>query len=336
MARARLTTALLFIGGIGTGFAASQLFVPISRQTYKNSAPSHASSSSASSIPENSTDLVEFASPLVENDRISRPAYSLQYSREKRLAIWVEEVINNPLSDSANETTAKKADRTKSHFKEDPMIPEMWRSKLIEYRNSGLDRGHLAPSADYSTDQKDMNDTFYMTNIAPQVAGFNRGYWASLERMVRSLSGHADFHVLYVYSGPLFLPKRDPETGHYRVSYQVLASTDHVPGTAVPTHFFKIILAKSKDKETNYLAAFVLPNEPIDIATPLEDFLVPLESVERASGIKFFPTRSSTTGPLVSSMPLCRKVKCIVQDFRKKVSIQGKGDGEARALNQQI
>ena len=328
MARARLTSSLLFIGGIGTGLAASQLLLPISRQTYKNPSPSHASSSSASSIPDNnSTDLAEFARPLVENDRITRPAYSLQYSREKRLAMWVEEVINNPSSDSANETTTKKADRTKSHFKEDPMIPEMWRSKLIEYRNSGLDRGHLAPAAD-SSDQKDINDTFYMTNIAPQVAAFNRGYWASLERMVRSLALHSDFDHLYVYSGPLFLPKRDPDTGHYRVSYQVLASTDNVPGTAVPTHFFKIILAKSKDKETNYLAAFVLPNESIDIATPLEDFLVPLESVERATGIKFFPTRSSTTtGPLVSSMPLCRKVKCIVQDFKKKVSIHGKGDG---------
>lgn len=216
----------VFLGGIGTGFAASQL-LNISRQHYKypsSHAPSGQTSSKSKttvSSHENSLDLAEvFGLPLVENDLIQRPAYTLQYSREKRNAIWVLEVIMNPSSNSSNGNTTK-ADRTKSHFVEDRSIPEMWRSKLAEYKNTGYDRGHLVPAAD-SSNQQNMNDTFYLTNVSPQVAiGFNRGYWAALERMIRSISHQADFEKLFVYTGPLFLPFKDEETGiiEYHIKY---------------------------------------------------------------------------------------------------------------------
>lgn len=62
---------------------------------------------------------------------------------------------------------------------------------------------------------------------------------------------------------------------------------------AVPTHFYKVILAENKSQggvppsQTNadhIVGAFVLPNQPIDPTTPLTAFAVPLTALEQASG----------------------------------------------------
>lgn len=40
---------------------------------------------------------------------------------------------------------------------------------------SGYDRGHMVPAADAKISQQAMDETFYLSNIAPQVGeGFNR------------------------------------------------------------------------------------------------------------------------------------------------------------------
>ena len=59
-----------------------------------------------------------------------------------------------------------------------------------------------------------MDDTFYLTNMSPQVgAGFNRNYWSRLEQFVRQLTTvYAD---VYVLTGPLWLPKRERDGKHY-------------------------------------------------------------------------------------------------------------------------
>lgn len=38
-----------------------------------------------------------------------------------------------------------------------------------DYRGSGFDRGHLAAAANHKWSQKAMEDTFYLSNVAPQV-----------------------------------------------------------------------------------------------------------------------------------------------------------------------
>ena len=48
-------------------------------------------------------------------------------------------------------------------------IPARFRVKLADYAGSGLDRGHMAPAMNHKATQKGMDDTFYLTNISPQV-----------------------------------------------------------------------------------------------------------------------------------------------------------------------
>lgn len=43
------------------------------------------------------------------------------------------------------------------------------RATNADYRGSGFDRGHLAAAANHKWSQKAMEDTFYLSNVAPQV-----------------------------------------------------------------------------------------------------------------------------------------------------------------------
>ena len=59
---------------------------------------------------------------------------------------------------------------------------------------------------------------------------------------------------------------------------------------AVPTHFFKVVLAErgaapgNEGEQDAVVGAFVLPNAPVQPDTPLTAFSVPVESLEEAAG----------------------------------------------------
>merc|ERR1711872_858886 len=65
--------------------------------------------------------------------------------------------------------------------------------------------------------------------------------------------------------------------------YEVIGS-NHV---SVPTHFFKVLVGETVDQQL-HLEAYVLPNQVIPDETPLDNFRVPVDSVERAAGLIFF------------------------------------------------
>jgi endonuclease G len=56
----------------------------------------------------------------------------------------------------------------------------------IDYEKSGYDRGHLAPAADMGFSKITMAESFYYSNMSPQVPGFNRGIWKQLEEQTRN------------------------------------------------------------------------------------------------------------------------------------------------------
>lgn len=98
-------------------------------------------------------------------------------------------------------------------FKESCILNENYfifsrRSTNQDYKRSGYDRGHLAAAGNHRVCQEHVDETFYLTNIAPQVGpGFNRDAWNDLEKYVRKL---ARIHNnVYVCTGPLFLPMYD-------------------------------------------------------------------------------------------------------------------------------
>lgn len=249
-----------------------------------------------------------FPGPI--HDLQNRQEFVSCYDRAKRNPYWVLEHITKQSLQS--ETGV---DRKKSIFREDEGIPFKFRNKLRDYFRSGYDRGHQAPAADAKFSQEALNETFYLTNISPQVGeGFNRDYWAHLEHFGRGLTSTYD--SVRIMTGPLYLPKKC-EDGKYRVEYEVIGNP---PNVAVPTHFFKLIVGENTRNLGNgqiSVAAFVLPNDVIDNNDSLLKYQVPVEALENASGLDLL-----AKVPESKRSDLCKEVRCeiVVREFPKAVN----------------
>ncbi|GAA5908492.1 hypothetical protein JCM5296_004775 [Sporobolomyces johnsonii] len=265
------------------------------------------------------------------SDLLVRTAYTTAYNRALKIPAWTAEHL------TADSIKGGGGDRQDARFSEDVDIPEMFRGKLLDFFKSGYDRGHMVPAADAKQSQLAMQETFLLSNIAPQVGeGFNRHYWAYLEAFCRNLT--KEFEDVYVFTVPLFLPKRDGRDGKWRVSYEMIAPQGGAPSIAVPTHFAKVILASrapsssssfgalvphrsssTSDQKEWVTGAFVLPNEAIPDETRLEAFVVPVEAVERSAGLNLLPNELKA-----ASKELCKTIKCEVvvrrfDDAQKKL-----------------
>lgn len=211
------------------------------------------------------------------HDLLQHAAYISSYDRRLRHPHWTAEHITAESLKRAPGTDG--ANRAQSFFQEDARIPEIFRSTNAAYFRSGYDRGHMVPAADAKMSQAAMNETFLLSNIAPQVGeGMNRDYWAHTEDFVRRLANQ--FDDLYVFTIPLYLPRQSSD-GKWRISYEVIGSP---PTVSVPTHFAKVILGSGpKTGHSSLLAAtglgnsvalgaFVMPNSRIPDTAPLLSF----------------------------------------------------------------
>ena len=189
---------------------------------------------------------------------ISYRGFTLSYSEEHEQPWWVAyELDINKLSGSI-----KRSNR----FRIDPKVVK-GSANLSDYKKSGFDRGHLAPAADMKWSKVAMDDSFLMSNISPQVPGFNRGIWKKLESVVRRWTN--DNEKIYVVTGPVLINK-----------YSTIGSNN----VSVPNFFYKVIF-DNKGPEKKGIG-FVLPNEKS--TNNLKDFSMNIDSVESITGIDFF------------------------------------------------
>ena len=271
--------------------------------------PVSAATHPASSVfsPVDPAGILRYGFPGPVTDTLSTPSHLSSFNRATRNPHWVAEHFT-PQSLLLNN-----ASRRHSVFYEDLSVPPIFRAKLSDYARSGYDRGHQVPAADAKWSQEAMDSTFVLSNMCPQVGeGFNRDYWAHFEDFCRNLA--KKYPSVRVVTGPLYLPKRDERDGKWRVSYEVIGNP---PNVAVPTHFYKIIYAEEAQNSPIgkiALGAFVLPNAEIPNAKSLSDFEVPIEAVERASGLLF-----ADKLPVERRKRLCGEVRCeiTVREFDK-------------------
>lgn len=256
--------------------------------------------------PVNPAGLFEYGFPGPVADLATRTALVSSYDRRLRNPHWVVEHIT-PASLSLRD-----GDRKHSVFVEDHAVPDKFRARLKDYFRSGYDRGHQVPAADAKWSQTAMNETFFLSNMCPQVGeGFNRDYWAHFEDFCRRLTDR--YPSVRIVTGPLYLPKRDPADGKWYTKYEMIGNP---PSVAVPTHFYKVIFAEDGRVGGNVaLGAFVLPNAPIPNAKPITDFEVPLEAVERASGLEF-----AAKLPAARRKRLCADTACslVIREYAER------------------
>ncbi|KAG6029190.1 nuclease [Claviceps citrina] len=265
----------------------------------------------------NPAGLFEYGFPGPIADVANRSALISSYDRRTRNPHWVVEHI------TPESVSQRNGDRKHSVFLEDESVPLTFRGLLKDYFRSGYDRGHQVPAADAKWSQTAMNETFYLTNMCPQVGeGFNRDYWAHFEDFCRRLTSR--YPSVRIVTGPLYLPRKDPADNKWYVKYEMIGSP---PSIAVPTHFYKVIFAEDGKVGGNVaIGAFVLPNAPIPNSKPITDFEVPVEAVERASGLEF-----ATKLPVSRRKRLCADTSCalVIRDYADKQKAFGKGDKRA-------
>lgn len=250
----------IFFLGIAVGIAI--FWLPSDHEFH----PAHFTTQPPQKVAPLFAEQIPTTAPLIQRD-----GYTLSYNGQTRNAHWVYHKITEA---SLN----KKMAREECDFKEDPLLPEHIRAAKTDYVETGFDRGHLCPAADCETKQA-LENSFFLTNIAPQIPAFNRGYWKKTEQHVRELV--KQYQAVHVFSGPLYLSHKARDGKNY-VKYEVIGPHN----VAVPTHFFMLIFV---EQSANKLLskAYIMPNKSIDAKTPLRKFSASVEEIERASGVLF-------------------------------------------------
>src|SRR5690606_14328696 len=87
------------------------------------------------------------------------------------------------------------------NFRPDPKIASGTATNA-DYLRSGYDRGHLAPAADMGWSIASMSESFYFSNMSPQMPGFNRGIWSQLEKLMRTWA--IEYGNIFLATGPVF------------------------------------------------------------------------------------------------------------------------------------
>ncbi len=103
--------------------------------------------------------------------------FSVEWDGSKRANRWTCYQMYNTL---APKTTGRK-----NKFKADNDIAPEHRSELADYSGSGYSRGHLCPSNDRVCSEVANDQTFYLTNMQPQLQGHNAGVWSHLEQRIK-------------------------------------------------------------------------------------------------------------------------------------------------------
>ncbi|MGN1210610.1 MAG: DNA/RNA non-specific endonuclease [Candidatus Cryptobacteroides sp.] len=116
--------------------------------------------------------------------------YSLYLSEKDIVAHWVAYPLN-PWTISSG------VSRT-NDWNLDPKVPRQNQPVIFRSFGGSYARGHQIPSADRYADGANQQ-TFYGSNMTPQLHGFNSNIWAALEGSVRSKC--RQFDTLYVVTG---------------------------------------------------------------------------------------------------------------------------------------
>ncbi len=202
-------------------------------------------------------------SPVSDGEVVKHAWYTLSYSEENEQAIWVYYKLTDEMLKGITPRTDNF--RVDNHVSTVSAHPD-------DYKGSGYDRGHLCPAGDMNLNLVSMTESFYMSNMSPQVPAFNRGIWKKLEATVRNWADvEKEIHVV---TGPVF----EDNLG-------VLPKSN----VTIPGYFYKVVFDPTGEPK---MIALVLPNARGEKELP--EYVVTVNYVEALTGIDFFEALPDT------------------------------------------
>jgi len=184
----------------------------------------------------------------------------------------------------------------------DPDVPESKQTNCTKgaygvnlstenYASNLYSRGHQIPNADRTASTDLSNQTFYMTNITPQIQnGFNSGIWNNLETAIRGLVAGSD--TVYVVTGAAFRKKGGSET------IGTITNTRDSKVLPVPNYYWKVLLKVKWSGDTVTSAStigFWLPHADLkDESYDDPKYIASVDQIEAWTGFDFFSNLSSS------------------------------------------
>ena len=195
-----------------------------------------------------------------------RMAYATLNDTTARLPVWVAYVLEPK--------NAIGCEPRISFFSADESLPKRARAEERDYARSGYDIGHMAPSADMSWNETVLEESFLLSNAAPQMPNLNRGIWKTLETNIRAWA-HERKHKMLVYVGPI-----------YSMGNAVIGPNRVI----VPHAYYKIVV----DLQTKETLAFIFPHH-IPKYGKLESYQVTVADIEQQTKVQFPVPRGMKT-----------------------------------------
>lgn len=217
------------------------------------------------------SEVINIIIPEENKDFIRHKAMIISYNEEHEQANWVAHKINKKIINGNVSRT--------NNFRKDPLISTgsseeadyFLKSKLSSgkytYDGFGYDRGHLAPSADFKWSSTALSESYFYSNMSPQLPEFNRKGWAQIEGFLRGYVYNNEVDI-FVVTGPIF---------NTNVKKQLRSKNN----LSIPDYFFKYAIDIVNEKAIGFL----VPHQKLQ--EPIEAYMVTIDSIELVAQLNF-------------------------------------------------
>lgn len=162
-------------------------------------------------------------------------------------------------------------------YPQDPDLPVAYRFSSDPFWGTGYDHGHICNSQDRLASEEVNKQTFYLTNMQPQVNGFNAGVWLNMENQLNKIWNKDSFRdTLFVCKGG---------TIETTASCPNAVKETTKKGLLVPNYYYMAILCK---KGNQYKALAFWAEHKVNNDTNLRDYVISIDELEQKTGIDFF------------------------------------------------
>jgi endonuclease G, mitochondrial len=194
---------------------------------------------------------------------------------------------------SAERLAATKLDTVKSRincFRPNPRV--MPESDLeADYDEATYDQGHLTPSDDQSTSVRAMINTYFYTNMTPQLARFNQVTWRRLEAVIHDWARPR--RPMYIMTGSIMDRDRDGARDPDQAALRVVPRGGLPPRVAIPSAFYKVVAYRRPGGGLATLS-IILPHDGAELTgrtlgRHFQAHVTTIAIIERATGLHFFP-----------------------------------------------
>lgn len=198
--------------------------------------------------PHSNCSHLKYGIPKQSNVILCRVGYAIGYNNNLKSAEWVSYVLDRELTEGVERL---------DNFRVDPDIETQFQTTPEDYEEPVYHQGHLANSESIDQTAKANDETFYMSNMTPQLPGHNTGIWKGLENRERKWANKRG--QVIVMSGPV-----------YHEEYETIGN--NVP---VPSAYWKVIY----DPVAKEAIAYLIPHKKLKTAQ-LDNYLVSIDHIE--------------------------------------------------------